>query len=101
MLKIINGKRYNTETAEKLCDLPCEVRQSEIGWHKTELYLTANGAFFLAGKGNAWSMWDQSAPGSSGPGEGIRPVGDDEARSFLEAAGKVHQIERLFTVADA
>ncbi|MGA0534093.1 hypothetical protein [Hansschlegelia sp. KR7-227] len=101
-MKILDGKRYNTETAEKLCDLPCNVYSDDFGWHKTALYVTTSGAFFLAGEGNASSMWGQSAPGGGSiPGEGIRPIERDEARKHLEDAGEDYEIERLFEVTDA
>jgi hypothetical protein len=101
MLKIISGKRYNTATEEKLCELPCDKYGDDFGWHRSDLYVTKNGSFFIAGEGNAYSMWGKAAPGGAIPGEGIRPITADEARQHLENADEDGQIERFFEVTDA
>lgn len=86
---IIDGKTYNTETATRICSVPCRAQsRTDFGWHDTNLYRTKRGAFFVAGRGNAASMWAQSVGmnGSTG-GSGIRTVSAQEARDWMEAAG--------------
>lgn len=102
MKRIIEGKRYNTETAEEICELPCTAYRGDFAWHKTSLYRTPRGAFFLSGEGNASSMWATAARGGGrGPGEGIRAIDADQAREILEREGETDALERFFTVEDA
>jgi len=89
MRAIVNGKTYNTETATRICDVPSRVQdRGNFSWHDTDLYRTKRGAFFVAGRGNAASMWGES-DGSGGRwgGSGVRPVSEQEARDYMEAAG--------------
>ena len=103
MKAIIEGKRYDTETAEKLCDIsPLGYPPGHFYWEETALYVTRRGAFFLAGKGGAYSRWARpfGANGASG-GSGLRPVGREEAQEVLERYGTPEEVERLFPVEDA
>ena len=81
MKKIIDGKRYDTDTAEHLCSLPSVEDTTNFNWHATSLYQTKNGAFFIAGEGNASSIW------ASSEGSGIRVTSPVDARMHLELAG--------------
>lgn len=102
MKRIIDGKRYDTETAEEICALTCTANSGDFAWHRTKLYRTRNGAFFLAGEGNASSMWATAARGGGrGPGEGIRVISADEAREILEREDETDVLERLFDISDA
>lgn len=87
MKRVIDGKLYDTDTAELVCELECPVAYGSFGWHDTALYRTKRGRFFLAGRGGARSMWRRQVDSSAwGPGEGIRVIDADEARSHMEAA---------------
>ncbi len=95
--KIIEGKRYNTLTATKICTYEnaerCEV---------TSLYLSPNGRFFLAGTGGAMSRWSQAlSHNGRGAGEGLVPVSVTEARDFAEAHAAEDTIAKFFEVEDA
>jgi len=48
MRAIINGKRYDTDTADELCQLTCNADMGDFRWHDTRLYRTRRGTFFLA-----------------------------------------------------
>lgn len=97
MKRIIRGETYDTETAPLLCGLTCNDDFESFNWHDTGLYQTRGGAFFLAGEGNAKSMWAERLGGNCrGPGRGIRPVSADEALEILERENEVEEIERLF-----
>lgn len=89
MKAIIDGKRYNTDTATRVCDCsPAGFYRSDFRWEDTNLYRTPKGNWFLAGKGNALSRWATSYGQSGhGPGSGIRPVSASEARELLERHG--------------
>jgi hypothetical protein len=87
MKKVINGKRYDTDTAEYLCSLPSVENTTDFNWHETSLYQTKKGAFFLAGQGNASSIWAESAGRNSwSSGRGLRAVTAAEARQHMESA---------------
>jgi hypothetical protein len=104
MQRIIDGKRYNTETAEKLADLPAMEYSSDFRYHSTAIYRTKNGRFFIAGHGNAGSRWAQPTGSNGyGPGEGLRPLNDGEARLILEACGEdgMVALEKYLLIEDA
>lgn len=87
MKAIVNGRIYNTDTADVVCDVSYGWSGSDLNWHETILYRTKNGAFFLAGKGGPRSMWAQRHGGASSNGSGLRVIDFDEARARMEAAG--------------
>lgn len=105
MLKIINGKRYNTETAHEVLAMDNGgYSRSDFKYEDTSLYLTKNGAWFLAGEGNAMSRWARKSGNNTyGPGSGIQPIDTIEARSILEDHGQNELVEQYFggTIEDA
>ena len=103
MIRIVNGKRYNTETAEHLCNISCGgYSRSDFAYDDTDLYVTKNGNFFIAGEGGPRSRWARSV-GNSGHsgGSGLRPLDKDDARALLEQYGSSEQVEAHFPVVDA
>lgn len=48
MKRVINGKRYDTETAEKICDFGSDgnTSRSDFNWHDSALYRTKMGPGF-------------------------------------------------------
>jgi hypothetical protein len=103
MIRIVNGKRYNTETAELLCNISRGgYSRSDFAYDDTDLYVTKNGNFFIAGEGGARSRWAQSygQNGSQG-GSGLRPIDKNDARNLLEQYGEPEQVEALFPVEEA
>ena len=103
MIRIVNGKRYNTETATELCNISSNgYSRSDFNYDNTDLYVTKSGNFFIAGHGGARSRWAQSygQNGSQG-GEGLRPLNKDDARNLLEQYGTAEQVEQHFPIEDA
>jgi hypothetical protein len=85
MKKIIDGKMYNTKTAELLHEWDNGYGVSDFKSCEEELYKTKNGAYFIAGKGGPMSAWAEAVPGSGyGYGSGIKPISEAEAVSWLE-----------------
>jgi hypothetical protein len=103
MIRIIDGKRYNTETAEKLCDISRRgFYRNDFHYDDTYLYRTSAGAFFISGEGGALSRWSRPiGQNGSGGGDGLRPIDADEARELLEQYGAPEQVEEYFSVVDA
>jgi hypothetical protein len=88
MKRIIDGKSYNTDTAHCVIGLDCRANRGDFAWHDTNLYQSPKGQFFIAGTGNAASMWaEPAAGGGSTGGDGIRLVDADEARQIMEREG--------------
>lgn len=87
MKRVIDGKIYNTETAEEICDLTCSAYPGDFQFHETTLYRTPKGAYFLAGKGGPLTRWAQPE-GNSGysGGSGLEVVTQEEARGYAESA---------------
>jgi hypothetical protein len=88
MRKIINGKSYDTETADFICDISGyggTLSHSDFRFEDTDLYRTQKGAWFIAGKGGALSRWGKPY-GNNGHigGDGIRLVTEDEAKTLVE-----------------
>lgn len=86
MIKVIDGKRYNSDTATCIFQHTNGKYDSDFSYRSKTLYQTAKGAFFLLHYGGAMS--DMSVPvGNNGRGGSadIEPVSDDDAFGFLEA----------------
>ena len=99
MLKIIDGRRYNTETATEICTQLSDGSSSDFRWEQTTLYRTKKGQHILSGEGGAMSQWGHTlADGSRCFGEGIRLIDEDTARRFAERHGTAEDVERHFTV---
>ena len=96
MKSVFGGKTYNTETAIKLCDVPCEYDVAHKGYHVTGLYMTKKGAFFIAGKGESESMWTRKDGENRVGSEGLWPVTPEYACEILELQDEFEWLERLF-----
>jgi hypothetical protein len=98
MKKVIDGRIYDTQTAELLCDVsPGGFSRSDFKWEDTALYRTKSGAFFLAGEGGAASRW-RKRYGDSGwaPGDGIELIGASEAKRVVEEHCSTERYIELF-----
>lgn len=85
MRKIINGKMYNTETAEEIDWRENMTNPGDYGYYKETLYRKKTGEFFLRGKGNAASMYAEvQADRMRSPGEKIVPLAIKEAMVWVE-----------------
>jgi hypothetical protein len=90
MKRIIDGRIYDTATAEEICELRNTANRGDFRWEATSLYRSPKGAFFLAGQGGAMSRWAQAAQGGGhGGGEGMVLVPEDEARALVEEHASV------------
>ena len=102
MLRIINGNRYNTETAELLCDISQgDYSTNDFKHDDTYLYVTPKGSFFIAGSGGALSRWARSVGNGRTGGAGLEVIDKSDARELLEQYGTSEQTEKYFAVEDA
>lgn len=95
---IINGKRYNTETATLVDEWDNGLSYSDFKHCEESLYRTKKGSWFTLGSGGPMSRYARSVGGSmtSGDRDVIRPISADEAREWLERYGHDDLIEKFF-----
>lgn len=93
---IINGKRYNTETAEEVATWSNGYSRNDFGFEEQTLYRTKKGVFFVYGEGGARSSYAQSVGSSVTGGDRVQVLTDDEAYQWLEDHDQVEAIERVF-----
>lgn len=101
MRQIIEGKVYDTNKAAKLCEIECTAYRGDFRYHDTALYVTKNGAYFLAGHGNALSMWAESCAGGTCGGQGIRVLTLEEAKEYGQNDMSVDDYIEHFGVEEA
>jgi hypothetical protein len=102
MRQIIEGKKYDTETATEICDVsPIGYSRQDFQWEDTRLYVTSKGRFFLAGKGGPKSRWATALGNSISSGSGIKPLSLEEAQWFAERHADSAVVAKYFEVEDA
>ena len=84
MKKIINGKMYNTETAEYLGSWDNGLSNSDFHVISEFLYKTRKGTYFIHGKGGAMTKYADRAGSMYCEGERITPISEEEARRWAE-----------------
>jgi hypothetical protein len=97
MIRIINGKKYNTETATLVDSYQNTYGYSDFRWCEEKLYIKKTGEFFLAGEGGAMSRWARSIDDNcTSGGKGIQPLSREEALEWLECYSDADTIEKYF-----
>lgn len=84
MKRVIDGKIYDTETAEELHAWSNHLSGSDFNHCEESLYLTKKGAFFLAGSGGPMSKYSESNGNSTLGSSGISVLTEAEAVAWLE-----------------
>ena len=102
MKKVVDGKMYNTETAEWIASYDNGLSRNDFGFCWEDLYRTKKGAFFVYGRGGALSRWSQSCGNGRCGGSGIEPLAEFEAREWCETHDvDADTITKYFTVEEA
>lgn len=97
MVKIIDGKRYNTETATEIAHFWNGLSTSDFRNVSETLYMTKKGGFFLAGEGGPMSKYSQSYGNMTGGGSGIIPLCKSHAYKWCEKYADSDVIETHFS----
>lgn len=84
MRRIINGKVYNTETAEKVAYWDNDLFVNDFGYMSETLYITRKGNYFIHGKGGATSKYATHAYGGRIAGESITVMTEKDALEWCE-----------------
>ena len=103
MKRIIDGRRYDTETAEKVAVVGSRpgTSTSDFSYWDASLYRSPRGRWFLAGHGGPASLFAQPVGNGTEGGSGIAPISSGEAQRYLEHAGDIEALERLFAIEEA
>ena len=97
MKKIINGKRYDTETAAKLAIDYSEKSKTDFSYWQETLYQKKTGEYFLHGEGGPmtkYSVW--IGENTFCGGEKIIPLTLDQARAWGENHMTVDEYTDIF-----
>ena len=97
MRKIIEGKRYDTEKAERIGEWSQGYR-SDFKYAHERLYVTKKGCYFIWGQGGAMSGWAETCEDGRSwtGGEGIRPLTREEAFEWAQAHLEPEEFEGDF-----
>lgn len=100
MNKIINGKRYNTETAKALASYSYSNRM-DFHFFEETLYQKSTGEFFLYGIGGAASKYARSIEQNTwSGGEKIMPLTVENAKAWAEKNLDGDEYELIFGTVD-
>jgi hypothetical protein len=96
MKKIINGKKYDTETATLIGDWWNRLGSNDFGYCVERLYKKKTGEFFLNGEGGANTKYATKYGNMYGSGETIEPLTVDEAKAWAERHLDADTYESVF-----
>lgn len=97
MKQIIDGKRYNTETATKVASYWNGLSRGEFDAIEENLYVTKNGNWFFEYYGGAGTEYSEWFGNSASEGSGIKPLTPDEVSVWLEQKEEVEALEEYFS----
>lgn len=96
MKKIINGKRYDTKTAQFIGEGGFN-HVGDFSYYWEKLFRKRTGEFFLAGEGGPMSKYSESTGQNSwSGGEAIIPLTLQEAQSWGEKHLEADEYEEVF-----
>lgn len=97
MLKIINGRKYNTETAERVGVWSNNLSYSDFRFKKEELYRKKTGEFFLYGEGGPMTDYAKYVGLRERiGGEKLIPLTFAKARAWAEEHLEAEEYEAIF-----
>jgi hypothetical protein len=96
MKKIINGKVYNTETAQEVGSWSNHMGYRDFNHCEETIYRKKTGEYFLHGEGGPRSPYAEHTVNGWGSGEVIRPLTFEEARKWAEEKLSAEEYETIF-----
>lgn len=104
MKQVVNGKMYNTETAEELFNVSNSLGVNDFRNYDFCVYRTRKGNYFLSGEGGPMTMFARPCGNMTGGGSAIIPISKDEALEWAEnnnSNANADDIEKIFEVEEA
>ena len=95
MKKIINGKRYDTDSSEVVATYSNYSSSSDHCYES--LCRTKSGNWFLSGEGGGLSRYGRLVGNGMTGGEDVKPLTPKEAMEWLEAKEEAAIIEKYFS----
>lgn len=96
MKRIINGRKYDTNTAKEIDSYSNGRYQSDFRYFEETLYQKHTKEFFLYGLGGPLSKYAEHCGQGWTGGENIIPLSLDEAKEWVETNSSVKIYETLF-----
>ena len=96
MKKMINGKRYDTETARYIGSCSSDYSVTNPRYFEESLYLKRTGEFFFFFLGGGMSRYATGVSGSMTGNEKIIPISSEEARRWGKKHLEVEKYEEVF-----
>lgn len=96
MKKIINGKKYDTETATMLGDYWNGYGASDFNYVSEKMYLKKTGEYFLACEGGPLTQYGEFSGGNRTYGEEIIPMTLKEAKEWAVKNMDADSYEEIF-----
>jgi len=95
MRKIVDGKIYDTEAAERIAERRTGYGRGDFNWCEESIYRTKKGNWFLAGQGGAMTRYAQSSGEYKTTSLDIIPLSDEEAVEWLQEHAQ-DKLEKYF-----
>ncbi len=100
MKKIINGRKYDTNSATLVASVN-NGNNGDFGHWSESLYIKKNNEFFLYGEGGPMTIYGRELEDNSrGYGESITPLNESEAKAWLEENGDCDIYENYFGIVE-
>jgi len=96
MKAIIESKRYDTETAQRIAAWDSRHPVNDFHYEEESLYRTATGNWFLHWDGHALSSRRLRVGSEHHPDSGITPLAEPEVLAWLEHRNLPDVIEKWF-----
>ena len=100
MMKIIKGKKYDTNTALKVAEWDNELGKSDHHAIFETLYKKRTGEFFLYGEGGGLTGYSEKVGNLFTWGEKIIPLTVDAAKAWVESHLDGEEYEKIFDCVD-
>lgn len=96
MKKIINGRKYDTDTAKEIDSYSNDRPRTDFRYFCETLYQKHTKEFFLYGHGGPLSKYAEHCGQGWTGGESILPLSLDEVKEWVETNSTVEIYETLF-----
>jgi hypothetical protein len=96
MKKIVNGRKYDTDTATMVASWDNGLNYSDFRSLKEILYRKKTGEYFLHGKGGAMTQYSESDGNCSRGSQDLIPLDIDEAKKWSAEKMSVDDYESNF-----